>query len=268
MRISAAGGNCSRLVLMGAVLFLTAVGLAAEDRELLAPVFPGCVSAGTADPGEFLSKGPFEKVVAFYTAEHGAADRQGAADRNRTTGRSAFFRYLPVTHYETSDDGVYVDEMRAMRSSPVNKVFGHLENLMQTGHMDKRAYDRAEETYGGLRYWYFPRTGETDERGRVVSMDRVVYERYQRELDPVVIHDDRDTDHEEMAQKMQELMAQGKFAEAKALAETMGRSHQQNLDRMDSSVSAEAADGWLECLAELEREGYPVKIRIGLTPPR
>lgn len=120
--------------------------------------------------------------------------------------------------------------------------------------LSRQRYDETIRNYEYLEDHYFLYT--EDERGNFVPEDEFIYRKYNKKLDAGAIED---MNVEEITQKAQQLLMQGKIEEGREMLERLQSSMTGHLE---FSGSAEVVDEWLECLDEMDACKFPVLIRI------
>ncbi len=151
------------------------------------------------------------------------------------------------------DVGVTITE-RQGRSRVPAAIFSKLQGLAIQGVIPESRVNEITEKYSYLEKCYF--IMERDDNGKLISVDDLIYRRYDRKLDP---ERSGEVDKEEIMQQAQQLMNQGRIQEGMELLKKMT---EDQLAGIDLATSPEAADLWVECLDEIAYSAYDVSISI------
>ena len=195
----------------------------------------------------FLTKDSFDKVKAYYVSEN---TRPRHEQDDGKGGRSAFFSYV---RRMPDDVGVTITE-RQGRSRVPAAIFSKLQGLAIQGVIPGSRVNEIKDKYSYLEKCYF--IMERDDNGELVSVDDLIYRRYDRKLDP---ERSGEVDKEEIMQRAQQLMNQGRMQEGMELLKKMT---EDQLAGIQLATSPEAADMWVECLDEIASSAYDVSISI------
>ena len=195
----------------------------------------------------FLTRDSYEKVRAYYINENNQPRSEQDDGRG---GRSAFFSYV---RRMPDDVGVTITE-RMGRSRVPAAIFSKLQGLAIQGVIPESRVNQIKEKYSYLEKCYF--IMERDENGELVSVDDLIYRRYDLKLDP---ERGGEVDKEEIMQQAQQLMSQGRMQEGMELLKKMTEGQ---IAVMHLATSPEAADMWVECLDEIASSAYDVSISI------
>ncbi len=195
----------------------------------------------------FFTRDSYEKVRAYYVNEN-TQPRTEKGDSEK--GRSAFFSYV---RRMPDDVGVTITE-RMGRSRVPAAIFSKLQGLAVQGVIPESRVDQIKEKYSYLEKCYF--IMEKDEDGELVSVDDLIYRKYDRKLDP---ERSGEVDKEEIMQKAQQLMNQGRMQEGMELLKKMT---EDQLAGIELATSPEAAEIWVECLDEIASSAFDVSISI------
>jgi len=227
-----------------AVFFLTSTPAILSQKPV---IYPGAMAQR---PGSnyFLTTDSYEKVRAFYAGIYGEPDHE--------TEKTATFFY-EETIFEPAGIHLY---SKSPGSKGATRVFTALCRLKERGQaegkevLSRQRYDEIVRNYEHLKDHYY--LYKEDERGKFVPEDETIYLKYNRKLDASAIEN---MNVEEITQKAQQLLMQGKMQEGRELLEQRQNSMSGHLE---FSGSTEAVDEWIECLEEMDACKFPVLIRI------
>ena len=259
----------------------------APQQQLLAPVYAGSVRYPPEELGydlvftvAFLSKDDMATVKAYYEGElgpfreadlggltYGASERSGGYVFSRVLmPRGEVLKYVDFGESGTPEAGVLV---AAVEKKPVDDpsdypvvgpIFEKLGEMLrfQTA-LKPEGFDVAEghsrdeldeliERYKELAWrYYLPSDEEKPWTGSRPTMGEVVVERCEQA---------NKLDQEALAARIQQLAMQGKGKEAQKLAMSMA----------EGGGDTGTWEGWLECLAEVEKHAYRTWIAINEHP--
>lgn len=250
---------------------------AAQERPLLAPVYPGAAPIPPADHDDlgkdrrfeesthslvsgmrsFLTVDPIDEVRAFYDAEVGDL-QPGSLSYLHAPGMLeldplVFARFLGRDANE-SRIGIEIrsreprDERAPRNYDAVGPIFEKLFMGHTAGQATRQQFDAAVDQYKHLSWMFYLLTDERDIRGRRLSTDAVVVGGCQREAGGGM-------SPEEMAEKMQQLAAEGNLREMQQLAQ-----------QARGGGGLGTWDLWMGCLEKLEAVGYRTLITIPIRP--
>jgi hypothetical protein len=211
-------------------------------------IYPGAVRQFESNQHELLSKDSYEKVRAFYAREKGGP----TTERNvGEKGKSAWFKYMD---YLPDDLGLNLLYATTQRSNALNNVFRRLEEFVQRDVIDRAKFDEIKKQYEYLHHYFYVQSALED--GRKRFMDEIIYRKYSDKMSGEGLQ--QKTMEEYMAE-IQQLMMEGKMQEGRELAEKMRDVQMDGLEKMSGPEGVEV---WVECLKEIEKNAYPVKIQI------
>lgn len=227
-----------------AVFFLAATPSVFGQEPVL---YPGAL---VQRPGfnYYVTTDSYEKVRAFYAGIYG--------EPNHQTEKTATFFY-EETIFEPAGIHLY---SKSPGSKGATRVFTALCRLKERGKaegkevLSRQRYDEIVRKYEHLKNHYY--LYAEDERGNFLPEDEIIYLKYNRKLDAGAIED---MNVEEITQKAQQLLMQGKIEEGREMLERLQSSMTGHLE---FSGSTEVVDEWIECLEEIDACKFPIIIRI------
>ena len=116
--------------------------------------------------------------------------------------------------------------------------------------------DEIVQKYGYLKHCYF--VYRKNERGKDVPYDEIIFSKQDKKLG---LGGTEVVDMDEVMQKAQLLMSQGKKEEGLALIK---QANEDMISGMNTANSAKAVDLWIDCLEEIAVNSYPVKLAIAM----
>ncbi|MFP4367320.1 MAG: hypothetical protein ACLFQA_09530 [Bacteroidales bacterium] len=242
------------------LLVLLAALFTKVDCQPTPTVYPGAVPMTTGDEHRnmnreeyasfrYLSRDDFSKVCAYYANEN----KEPFSEQNDgVRGRSAFFSYI---RRMPDDSGVAVHEMQG-RSGIPSRIFSNLQGLTVQGALDKETVVEIEKKYNYLKSCYFVLHEENP--GSFAGMDEIIFRKYEEKLG---LGGSESLSQQDLMKKAQELISSGRVQEGVELLESFQK---QQISRLETSISSEAADIWIECLEEIASHAYTVIININL----
>lgn len=198
--------------------------------------------------GSYLTRDSYQKVKAYYVNENG----EPGSERDGERGKGAFFSYV---RRMPDDVGVSVNE-RQGRSRVPNSIFSNLRGLAVQGIISDDRVNQIREKYSYLENCYY--ITREDESGKLVSVDDIIFREYEKKVDPGVT---AEADADDMMERAQQLIAQGKMQEG---LELMKKYQERQIAGIELATSPRAAEIWIECLEELAANAYDVQISIQL----
>jgi len=209
--------------------FFVLIILPAASYALMAPVYPESVPA----PHEmsenlkdylqiFYSKDSIEKVKKFYDSKTGKMEEL-AGKKGYKKILKKVDRGIYDTH-EPSQLGVIINTNIKKTGKDKSSLYGHdffryLEVLSaQPDEKSRKDYEEVCERFESLIYSYFMPSGKKDNRNRTLNTAEAMIAEFKKENPGFM---EKSDSAEQMAKKMQELMQQGKMAEAIALSRQM-----------------------------------------------
>ena len=235
------------LISMAFFLLMLSAGLNAQRKP---SVFPGALPISPGNEVHFLVNASYDEVKAFYVDENGEPRR---VDDVGETGKRAFFQYYARM---PDPDGVYID-YRTGHNRAVSRVFSELRGLMTIGHISQEEFNDLEKKYMPLRNYFYLKM-ENDE-GELMGEEEIIFEKYRKKMGGAA----EEADYQAMMEKAQELMAAGRMQEG---AELMKKAQSGMLEGLQTAVSEEAVEIWIECLEEMAASSYPVSVSIHYFP--
>jgi len=277
----------------------------AQSPDLVAPLYPGAVSAG--DPGVYLTHDPPEEVRAFYEASLGAGtEHDGRVMKTLGPGirpRDGDVYWTVVSREEalditgeplnealqTSAAGVVLrgplpptprpPEMELGSVRAVGTYFERLAYLARMGSLEPTDVEPLIQEYLPLARMHYRMVETGDGRRVPFYEDQAV--RCSEEVTAGRVLGDVEAestpeDLESMTGRLQELFAQGKIQEAMALQQKI--TEQAMAGQMEEAMaedeegllptasSQEVLEGLRGCLRELASEGYSTRILISTHP--
>ncbi|TVR74270.1 MAG: hypothetical protein EA408_03125 [Marinilabiliales bacterium] len=223
-------------------------------------MYPGAVKATRGEETGFASgeqysvsvyytKDSYQDVRSYYVSEIGEP-RMEEDDGDR--GKSSFFSYQ---RRMPEDIGVRISG-RQGRSRVPSRIFNSLNGLAVQGVIPESRVNEIREKYSYLERCYF--VSEKDESGKLVAADELIYKRYEEKIGAGGVESESS---EEVMERAQQLMAQGRMQEATELLKKM---QEGQLAGAELATSPRAAEMWVECLEELAASAYDVSITIYL----
>lgn len=259
-----------------AVLLMVSASICASEG-LVAPVYPGAhpvepqrlqVSAlefggAPSQRTYWLVRDDWASVAAFYEKRGNAL---GQEKRSLVNGVAADLYSAEVL--EASETVKRLQDYTLARPAGLQVLvprpreesvyFGALKDAVAKGHHSQQELDQVAARYGWLESCVFPPM--QNDYGGWQPADEVLVERYyaaqQTGFSTAAV------DMDDIARKMQELMAEGKLDEAMELSQEMASS----LDNMGEVSSADSWDQGIELLQELESLAYRLVLIIDKQP--
>ena len=247
------------------------IGLSTAGAEtLVAPVYPGAVAYEPENPGYFLSKDSYAQVKAFYSRDKGAPAWE---KEHKEQGWTAFFEYMSAVEVHKYDPvgsaiGVRVigkdmdmyDEMPVASLPVVGEIFSNIKMLMmQQERPDMSGYNDLVAKYRHLSCWYFPLVEHPDAPGAFIPMDKLILQQCEKSPD----EQKSERNMQDIAQKAEELMKQGRQREALELLQQVGHAAGNEFAR---ATGSEGIEKWKEGLVKLHENGFPTRIEIAPHP--
>jgi hypothetical protein len=287
-------------VLFFCALAVSAVGagqLFAQQSEekARALVYHDGVPEGPDSTGTYLTRNSLDKVKAYYQDLKGKMDTVRAWEGERGTGSVGYtftYKYTvqggPPTEWASAtiwriDEEKYRSLVASQSGGALSLEtaqplpLSQLKVVLQggaSGHTQAE-YDGLVRKYRHLQFSFFREV--KDEKGEQRSEDKVIYDRYSKQ-----VYGDasapakkgggdkaRKQQQKETAARIKELKAQGKTAEAMALAMQMqqemmsGGAGEQYRAMAQGPMRKDAWDIWVRCLEDMNKAAYPVKIEAG-----
>ena len=219
----------------------------------------------TGDTRSYLSKDSLDTIRAYYDNEVGKmqsgslsylTEPEGMRSENGDPPDPYTYAY-PVGR--VAFVGLIGVEVRALkpiedhfiRYPIVGPIFDRLNFGVGSRDTSKEKFDSLVDEYKHLAWMYYPVSEQRSGHGRLLSTDEVVFDGCEKEAGGGM-------SPEEMQAKMQQLMAEGKMQEMLQLSEKMMGAGGA------SGVGSE--DIWIECLKEMEGQGYNTLIAIHVGP--
>ena len=231
------------------LLFFPVVFIVTTHGQERPTIFPGAVPQWESNEDYFLTNEDYESVISYYTKEKGAPRHE---DDSGEKGRSAWFLYIEML---PDDGGLYVSEKKG-NSRGAERVFSQLQSLVVRGHASQEQVNEIEQKYGYLKQYYF--VYRKNERGKDVPYDEIIFSKHDKKLG---LGGTEVVDMDEVMQKAQQLMSEGKTQEGLALIK---QANEDIISGMNTANSAEAVDLWIECLEEIAANAYPVQLAIAM----
>jgi hypothetical protein len=279
--------------------------LCAQSPDLVAPIYPGAVSAG--DPGVYLTQDPPEDVRAFYEASLGTGTKHdgrvmmtlgpGIRPRDGDLYWTVVSREeaLDITGeplneaLQTSAAGVVLrgplpptprpPEMELGSVRAVGTYFERLAYLARMGTLKPPDVESLVQEYFPLARMHY-RVVKTGDGRRVPFYEDQSVRCTEKVLGGRVLGDveaeSTPEDLESMTARLQDLYAQGKIQEAMALQQKI--TEQAMAGQMEEAMaedeegllptasSQEVLEGLRGCLRELASQGYSTRILISAHP--
>lgn len=209
----------------------------------------------------YLSRDSLDTLRAYYDKEvgkmqNGSLEYLTVPEGMRSEGmRPGSYVYAyPVGR--RANTGLIGVEVRALeptdehftRYPAVGPIFEKLNVSVVSGKTSQKRFDSLVDEYKHLAWMFYPLSDQRSQRGKLLSMDQVVF-------NGCVEESGGGMSPEDMQVKMQQLMAQGRMQEMQQLAQDM---------MVASGVGSE--DVWVDCLKEMEGEGYNTLVTIHVGP--
>ena len=249
-----------------------------QDFVLVAPTYPGSVAVSPSDKSNkdysawqvagrapeptgrtrsFLSKDSLEAVNSWYESEVGEMEsgsleyQRVPKDMRSPSMRPDPFTFAHGTGYSDSGSLIGVEiqspepaDVHFTRYPAIGPVFERLNASVISGHTTQGEFDRLLGEYKHVGAMYFPMSDQTSDKGHPLSQDKVIFDGCEKTAAGGM-------DHQQLQARMQQLMAEGNTAEMQKLSR-----------QLSSGAGIGSNDAWVDCLAELEREGYRTLITI------
>ncbi len=269
--------------------FISTLCLSAQDYKLVAPQPPQAVEGDVfklpsrttpGDPGysrAFYSPLPVDQVVAFYNQESGHMEEveNGIYRSHLVDVKFLELGFLHV-YAVPRKPGVAVRCIKTVSRDRICSAdfFNHFRKMADVlDHYSDEDYRDLCSQYGYLDFAWFGLSDKTDAHGDNLTRDRVLYHEYLTRLD--YAEGDMMT-AEEMMERVQKLMAEGKMEEARKLAEEMAEMQMKATQpMMEESIAVMQGqpmevedhwDEWLQFIKELDAMAYPTLVIIDLHP--
>lgn len=245
--------------------------------------------------GAYLTKAGLEQVKAYYQGRMGKMDTMRGWEEERGTGTVGYtftYNYTiqggpPVEWARATVWRIDEEKHRSRIASqpggafaletaqllPLSQLKIQVQNRT-SGHT-QADYDGLARQYRHLQFSFF--RDVKDEKGEQRSEDKVIYDRYSKQVyggadAPARAGGGDDKERKqrqkETAARIKELKAQGKKAEAMELAMQMqqemmsGGAGEQYRAMAQAPLRKDAWDIWVRCLEDLNSAAYPVRIEV------